>query len=83
MTVKPLLAISALLAACAIVSSCGLPGPLEKAPPIYDKDGKPVKRETEKSLPTAGQKNTMPNPYTDNKSIRDAPLEGTGNAQGH
>lgn len=65
------------------LSACGREGPLEKAPPIFDKDGKPVARETEKAKPTAKQKNAMPDPYTRNVSVRDAPIEGTGNAQKH
>lgn len=63
------------------LSACGREGPLEKAPPIFDKDGKEVKRETEKSLPGAKDKNKSPDPYTINKPIRNQPLEGTGNAQ--
>ena len=39
-----------------------------------------TKKETEKALPDANGKNTMPNPYTAKTS---APLEGTGNAEGH
>lgn len=75
-----------LVIGCALIlvglSACGRVGPLETAPPIFDKDGKPVARETEKSTPTANQVNQMPDPYQ-NTSVRQAPLEGTGNAQKH
>ena len=65
------------------LSACGRQGPLETAPPIFDKDGKAVKRDTEKAEPSAKQANQSPDPYTQNTSVRNAPLEGTGNAQKH
>jgi predicted small lipoprotein YifL len=71
------------LAIAVSMSACGREGPLEKAPPIFDKNGKEVKRETEKALPTAKGKNNSPDPYTTNVPVRSQPLEGTGNAQGH
>jgi hypothetical protein len=39
-------------------------------------------RANEKALPDADSKNSMENPYTVNKRIQDAPLEGTGNNNG-
>ena len=37
-------------------------------------------KETEKAKPDANGKNQMPDPYTSNQKIQDAPLEGFGNA---
>ena len=37
-------------------------------------------RDTERALPDANGKNTMPDPYRGYKKISDAPLEGFGNA---
>ncbi|MGZ3304864.1 MAG: hypothetical protein ACXU8U_03300 [Asticcacaulis sp.] len=40
-------------------------------------------KETEKALPDANGKNKMANPYTANVTPSQAPIEGTGNAEGH
>ena len=37
-------------------------------------------KETEKAKPDANGKNNMPDPYTSNQKIENAPLEGFGNA---
>ena len=39
--------------------------------------------DTEKAKPDASDINHMPDPYTGNKKISDAPLEGFGNAERH
>jgi predicted small lipoprotein YifL len=72
----------ALIILSTALTNCGKVGPLETAPAIFDKDGKPVKRENEKALPQAKDKNRSPDPYAGTAPISEAPLEGTGNAQG-
>lgn len=81
--VKTLLTLALSLALVGGLAACGRQGPLETAPPIFDKDGKPVKRDTEKASPTAKGPNETPDPYQSNVSIRQAPLEGTGNSERH
>lgn len=39
--------------------------------------------DSEKAKPDSNDMNRVPNPYTGNKSISDAPLEGFGNAEKH
>ena len=39
-------------------------------------------RETERALPDSDAKNSMAKPYTGNKKMQDAPLEGMGNNTG-
>lgn len=67
------------------LASCGVRGELTPAPPIVIFDGKSsssVKRETERAKPEETDKNKMKNPYTSNEPIRNAPIEGAGNAHG-
>ena len=67
------------------LASCGVRGELTPAPPIVIFDGKSsssVKRETERAKPEETDKNKMKHPYSVHEPIRNAPIEGAGNAQG-
>ncbi|MFN3230094.1 MAG: hypothetical protein ACK41P_09600 [Asticcacaulis sp.] len=94
LTKKTALSALVLVVSATGLVACGKQGKLEQAPPLWGDKAKAEyeaerKKEADakaaddkappRALPNAKQANTMPDPYQQNRTNRDAPIEGIGN----